>query len=145
MIDYSKFKVEDFITDESFSLWVKGTSPEHTAFWEFWVEAHPEKSETVAQARWILLGLKNQPTSINDDEISLEVEKIMGLVEERPLTGTNPFWLTWTRIAAAIVLVGSLGWWLWPGNRNSEFKPQLTEVNFTPGAAESAQPHPIDR
>lgn len=139
MIDYSKFKVEDFITDDSFLLWVKGTSPEHTAFWEFWMEAHPEKSETVAQARRILLGLKNQPTSINDDEISLEVEKIIGLVENRPLNNTNPFWFTWTRIAAAIVLVGSLSWWVWPGNRNSEFKPQLTEVNFVPGAAKSAQ------
>jgi len=35
MIDYSKFEVEDFITDESFGEWVKGESDKHTAFGSF--------------------------------------------------------------------------------------------------------------
>ncbi len=130
MIDYSKFKVEDFVTDESFCLWVKGTSPEHTAFWEFWTEAHPEKLETITQARLLLLGLKNQPTAINEDEISLEVEKIVRLVEKPSLTFKAHFKLSiWSRIAAVVVLAAGLGWWLWLRNpiSISELKrPEIT-------------------
>lgn len=108
MIDYSKFKVEDFITDESFGAWVKGKSDKHTAFWEFWLEAHPEKKEIVKQARQLLEALKNQPTAINDDEISIEVAKVVSQVQEQP----RLFFPWWGKVAAAVVVLG-IGVWFW--------------------------------
>ncbi len=132
MIDYSKFEVEDFITDESFGEWVKGKSdkhtafwefwleahPEkvkgksakHTAFWEFWLEAHPEKKEIVKQARQLLEALKNQPTAINDDEISIEVAKVVSQVEEEQ---PRLFFPWWGKVAAAAVVALGIGVWFW--------------------------------
>ena len=110
MIDYSKFEVEDFITDESFGEWVKGKSDKHTAFWEFWLEAHPEKKEIVKQARQLLEALKNQPTAINDDEISIEVAKVVSQVEEEQ---PRLFFPWWGKVAAAAVVALGIGVWFW--------------------------------
>ncbi len=126
MIDYSKFKVEDFVTDASFQQWVEGTSPQHTAFWEFWEEAHPEKSETLAQARALLLGLKNQPTAISDDEISLEVEQMVGLVKKKPFWERSILY-QWQRIAAVLVVMGAIGGF-WMKYRPSEISTTKTQI-----------------
>lgn len=113
MIDYNKFKTEDFVTDASFRLWVSGTSPEHTAFWEFWLEAHPEKTEMIAHAKLLSLALKNPSTAINDDEIALEIEKIVTIAENTQPLKTRQSWPVWARIAAAVLLIGGLCWIWW--------------------------------
>lgn len=123
MIDYSKFEVEDFITDESFGEWVKGKSDKHTAFWEFWLEAHPEKKEIVKQARQLLEALKNQPTAINDDEISIEVAKVVSQVEEEQ---SRLFFPWWGKVAAVVVVALGIGVWFW-----ATFVPNTTATVAT--------------
>lgn len=113
MIDYSKYEVEDFIADVSFGLWVKGTSPKHTAFWEFWLEAHPEKADTIQQAKRLLEALKNQPTFINDDEISIEVEEVVNKIESESNVYQRQLSPFWVRAAAIIVVVLGVGVWYW--------------------------------
>lgn len=147
MIDYSKFAIEDFVTDESFGLWVKGTSPEHNAFWAFWTEEHPEKAEMIAQARLLLIGIKQQPTAINDDEISLEVEKIVQSVEKKPRFTTGFRLPVWSRIAAMVVLTAGLGLWYQtrtlPGLPEGQ-RPEVSAVSTKKARVEVANNTPSD-
>lgn len=129
MIDYNNFKAEDFATDASFRLWVSGTSPEHTAFWEFWLEAHPEKAEIIAQAKWMVLALHHQATAINDDEIALEVEKIVKIAENSQPLKIRWILPVWARVAAAVLLAGGLGWIWWAQHQTHSLQTLPTEIS----------------
>jgi ferric-dicitrate binding protein FerR (iron transport regulator) len=139
MIDYNKFKTENFVTDTSFRRWVSGDSPEHTAFWEFWLEAHPEKAEMIAQAKLLVLALKNQPTAISDDEIALEVERIVKIVESTQPNKVRWMFPVWARVAATVILVSGLGWMFWPRSQTDLLKNTTTETNPTTAATKNKQ------
>ena len=51
---YHHFTVEDFAADDYFQEWVLCPSPEHEAFWQDWLQAHPDQRQTVEQARWLI-------------------------------------------------------------------------------------------
>lgn len=51
MQQYQHYTVEDFLKDERFIRWVKAPTPETALFWEQWLERHPEKRETLDEAR----------------------------------------------------------------------------------------------
>lgn len=50
-MDYKNYSVHDFIKDEFFFKWVLHPDPNTDHFWKKWMDAHPEKQETVNQAR----------------------------------------------------------------------------------------------
>ena len=54
-MDYSKFQVEDFVTDSFFIKWVKAPNEEEIAFWSAFLSKHPECSSRVEEAREIIL------------------------------------------------------------------------------------------
>jgi ferric-dicitrate binding protein FerR (iron transport regulator) len=60
--NFSQFTIEDFATDESFQQWVLSTDVDAQNFWEKWLIEHPEKAQTIAEARKLvlLLGFANQ-------------------------------------------------------------------------------------
>lgn len=55
---YQKATVSDFICDEHFQNWIIQPGDKINDFWNNWLEANPDKKETVKQAREILLHIQ---------------------------------------------------------------------------------------
>ena len=60
-MDYSKFQVEDFVSDEYFVKWVKRPNGENKAFWTAWMSKNPESAGRIREAREIVLQLDFKP------------------------------------------------------------------------------------
>jgi transmembrane sensor len=80
MGNYSAYKVEDFLLDESFINWVINNSEKDAIFWEAWVSAHPASAPTVKLAQKTLLALYVKPVRTLSDS---EIESMVGNVEQR--------------------------------------------------------------
>lgn len=57
-MNYKKFDVTDFISDEYFQNWIIQPNEKINNFWNEWLEAHPEKRENVEEAKEVLLNIK---------------------------------------------------------------------------------------
>lgn len=57
-MDYTKFNVEDFASDDSFIDWVNQQDPAAEKFWTQFVSAHPELKVKIDQARTLVLNLR---------------------------------------------------------------------------------------
>jgi len=57
-IDYTGFSSADLICDEYFQNWIIQPDKETNDFWNNWLLQHPEKSETVEEARSFLLNIE---------------------------------------------------------------------------------------
>jgi len=55
---YKKATVSDLICDEYFQNWIFKPDDKISDFWNNWLDANPDKRETVSQARRVLLNLK---------------------------------------------------------------------------------------
>jgi transmembrane sensor len=60
-MDYSKFQLEDFVSDEYFVKWVKRPDQENSAFWNAWLSQNPGSTERVRAAREVVLQLDFKP------------------------------------------------------------------------------------
>jgi transmembrane sensor len=60
-MDYSKFKVEDFVSDEYFIKWVKRPDQGNSAFWNAWISQNPGSAELIREARDIIQQLDFKP------------------------------------------------------------------------------------
>ncbi len=69
-MNLDQYDVNDFLTDESFYQSVKNPNGEEGLFWNAWLTDHPEKKESAAQARKILLSIQFKDRSFNKKEIT---------------------------------------------------------------------------
>ena len=53
-MNYSKFKIEDFVSDEYFRQWVLKPSPKNKKFWTEWLERNPSKKNEIEQSKKIV-------------------------------------------------------------------------------------------
>jgi hypothetical protein len=58
-MDFSNYSARDFVLNESFQKWVIEPDEEVQAFWDDWLIVHPEKLETVVEARLMIQNIKN--------------------------------------------------------------------------------------
>jgi transmembrane sensor len=66
-MNYTLFTTTDFVRDALFQKWVVSPDAASQAFWEDWLEQHPEKQAIVAEARKIILLLGfGEDTSANE-------------------------------------------------------------------------------
>ena len=110
--DYSKYQVEDFVTDPFFIRWVKSPGPEHIAFWNAFMSKYPACTARIDEARQIILQLDFKEDvlpegkfvelwdGINRGSISHELTTHPGGSPSRLLTLT-----TYYKIAATILLL----------------------------------------
>src|SRR5687768_12971739 len=69
-MDYTKFTVEEFVSNQSFIHWVNKSDPEAVRHWDFYLSEHPEIHSTVEKARAMVINLRlavdarNNPTQI---------------------------------------------------------------------------------
>jgi len=56
-MEYSKFKVEEFVADEYFVRWIKKPDVETDAFWNSWLSKNLQQLASVRKAREIVIQL----------------------------------------------------------------------------------------
>ena len=56
-MEYSKFKVEEFVADEYFVKWIKRPDAKANAFWKSWLSKNLQQVTRVRKAREIVLHL----------------------------------------------------------------------------------------
>lgn len=86
MGNYSTYKVEDFLLDESFINWVLNNSEKDAIFWEAWVSAHPASAPTVKLAQKTLIALYVKPVRTLSDS---EIDSMIGNLEQRVHINSN--------------------------------------------------------
>ncbi|XWW47488.1 FecR family protein [Fibrella sp. USSR17] len=128
--DYQKFSVEDFARDEQFRQWVLHRDPQSEAFWQLFLDTHPETAGKVQLARSFLYALEEKNTALPVDELAYLSSTI---VQQAP----TPVRSHWTgrllALAASVALVLGLGY-LWltyqaatdAQERLAEISPVLT-------------------
>lgn len=81
-MDYTKFNVEDFASNDSFINWVNKKDPEAERFWMGFVLAHPEMTPKIDKARALIINL-NRAEDIPPDlkQIDLIWQQIQDRVE----------------------------------------------------------------
>ena len=115
MTQYQFFEVEDFLEDVDFRRWVYAPLSADIVFWQQWLLQHPQKQDTVRQARQLLLDIRGEQVRLSESSIHLKVTQ---LVEQARLaqieqaatpapvrTGRN----VWFYLAASFVLLVGLG------------------------------------
>jgi ferric-dicitrate binding protein FerR (iron transport regulator) len=117
-MDYTKFNVEDFASNESFIDWVRQTDPEAIKFWDIYIANHPEIRPTVEKARALVLNLK-LAEEITPDAARIDTmwDKIQDRVERQPQKPSRPY--AQRRRAVALVCLVLLGcgvalWFMFP-------------------------------
>lgn len=59
-MDYRNFQIQDFIEDAAFKEWVMKPDTHSDAFWNNFLEQHPEKTNLLNNARNVLLAVKSE-------------------------------------------------------------------------------------
>ncbi|GJM27461.1 MAG: iron dicitrate transporter FecR [Cyclobacteriaceae bacterium] len=104
--NYIDHKFEDFIEDEKFKNWVANPG-EHDTFWKKFVQAFPEKTETVNQAREFLLATRIY-FETSDVSVQQIEEGLQQVLQQAPKDQANQRWLPisirWVAAASILLL-----------------------------------------
>jgi ferric-dicitrate binding protein FerR (iron transport regulator) len=125
-MNYVYFELSDFLEDSWFKNWVYKPTRESDAFWAEFLEAHPEKTETVSNARSILTLLAEDFESQfpQQDVVENMWGNIMDRKSEIKLENKKSYrvWFSALSAVAAAFLV-AIGW---------NYKPEskLTPVTY---------------
>ncbi|TAE30799.1 MAG: FecR family protein [Cytophagales bacterium] len=154
MTDYQTYDAEQLATDDWFCAWVLIPSPDADRFWTDWLCAHPDRANTVAQARRLTLALnehfRQTQTLAPPDVVRAEANRIVELTqtdaENDEQTGRQIVfrparrWQRWSVAASLLLLLGA-GWFVWQSrtapstDRNSAetiaANPLVEHVNTT--------------
>ena len=131
-MSYYRFEVTDFLEDEYFKAWVFEATPEINLFWKEFLIRNPEKSEMIANAKSILLQLREETENEFPDEIT--VENMLANIQSRMDNKPTRILHRWLAIsgAAAAMLIFSIGWFLKPEiQKNATTYKQLTSCSKT--------------
>ncbi len=109
-MSYDEFNKSDFIEDARFRQWVQKPDAELEAFWQDFLERHPEKKQEVIAATNFLLSIEEQ---VEADKTSLAHEdavfrRIQQRLEEGESTRVRrlPRWSAWLAAASALLALG---------------------------------------
>lgn len=115
MPDYTRFTTEDFLVDPFFQSWVRNPTATNEAFWQEWLEQHPEQMGEVKLARQFLLSLNPEQSLISSDQIEQDVQRMLQKISVQssgqPFHKLTRSYTTWLAIAATVVLLLGIGWW----------------------------------
>jgi transmembrane sensor len=113
-MNYSRFKVEDFLLDASFVRWVR--LGENNEFWRKFLDDDPSKKEEVEQARLMIMAVKTLPeASLSQEHRDAIWERVEQKISEPAAPAFSRFPVLGRRWwLAASILIGTvwLGWQL---------------------------------
>ncbi|MFC5408726.1 FecR family protein [Larkinella bovis] len=115
-MDYSFYQAEDFAADETFIHWVLEPSPESTAFWQSWLTQHPEKKQTLDEARTLVLTMRFK-VDLPSTELLADMWEHIAVRRQR----VSPFrrifvsvqrWQVAASVAFLLLVAAGTGYWL---------------------------------
>lgn len=72
----SDYQLEDFISDESFLSYAKGTNPDNIKLWENWLAKNPDKCTTAIEAKKIIQHINFKKRSLPQEFIDKEWNRL---------------------------------------------------------------------
>jgi len=124
---YLKYSAEEFAADELFQKWVADNKESDSDFWSKWIKNNSEKIEEVDVAKRIIKIILFKNKSISKKAISDSWKEIQPRIILKDLDNTfktKRNFSVWTKIAASIVIlltVGSLIWVLNSGGNSDSY------------------------
>ncbi|GGH49493.1 hypothetical protein GCM10007423_51520 [Dyadobacter endophyticus] len=118
MDHYRDFSLGEFVWDKPFRSWVLSPTREEDETWQSWLDANPDKRETVERARQLVLSIRPANASLSSPEKRKALERIVERLEVRGPEVVESLHLPWyagrpARIAAMLVLLAGLAWIFW--------------------------------
>lgn len=127
MRDYLHYTLNDFFWDDFFRQWVLSPTRESDAFWQQWLIEHPQKHPLIDQSRSLVRGVGVRELPLSDEDIRRAVREAG--TQSRQMEESAPFETpihtlpiyrqAWPQLAASVLLVLGLGYWLW----TTQFRP----------------------
>jgi transmembrane sensor len=120
--------LEFFLNQESFKNWATGENEEDCRYWDNWVKENPEQQSVAMLAVQIYTGLKSEVSSIKEEEIRSEWNKLKSRINsiettEKTIVINSRFW--WQSAAAAVIFLAISGL--------SYFVSRPTEAEYATG------------
>lgn len=107
---YEYFHVNDFVTDHFFQQWVRSPDEFTNTFWEQWLRDHPEKRDTIQQARVMVKSMEIEDIQYSEDDFQEVKSNIKAQLfkdsspqpskKRNPLV--TPLSLKWLRLVAVV-------------------------------------------
>jgi transmembrane sensor len=123
-MNYSEFKIDDFVLDEAFMQWV--VQGENDAFWQAFSLEHPQQKEAMGKAKDFILAARQvaypQPSTSTQDRMWHNIEK--ATTNSMPLKIVSQRWV-WRVAAAVIVLAMAGGVWAFFSKDNALSTPSV--------------------
>ncbi|CAM4264592.1 FecR family protein [Zobellia nedashkovskayae] len=124
--------LEILIDDISFINWAKNQNQNDVAFWNNWIEKHPDKIETVFNAKAIVLGIQFEKTLISESKIERELSHILAQIEpeknspkrKKPTSKA----VKYVAITAVLILLVTFGYSFLPTNTTITHKTVFGEI-----------------
>lgn len=105
MADYSHYKFEDFLLDDSFFKWVSAGAS-NDSHWATWTKDFPESKDEFLQAVEVIKNIRvNHVRTLTNEEIDEMTKKNIDRNRQTLVMRTS-----WLSIAASLLVVLSLGW-----------------------------------
>ena len=104
MRSYKTYTPVDFAQDQSFINWVLSQNGKDVAFWNAWVEQHPERSTDIDQARQLVLSFKFKQKGLS----KAQEDSLWAKINANTTATVKPLiprrtWLRVASLAAAVV------------------------------------------
>jgi transmembrane sensor len=140
-MDYSKFGIEDFLSDVSFQQYCLGNNDEAVAFWTDWIAAHPEKARSVKSAKILYYTLNGNITDDNfrqDYELfqkafgmsqSVNVKPLLFDQDIAPVKSNNKQLYTLLGLAASLLIICTLYFINLPGKPKADIVADAVYFN----------------
>jgi ferric-dicitrate binding protein FerR (iron transport regulator) len=106
--------IHDFLSDKSFTNWVKDNRLADVSFWEFWITNNPEKKEMVHKAKDIVLGIQFKQIQPTKEKIALEWSILKAAIKEKTLGKPKKVSVRYFKhigVAASVILLLSIGFY----------------------------------
>lgn len=117
------YNVGELVWNDSFRKWVLAPDADSNAYWNSWLQAHPEKQLIVDAARKAICSLAVKEPSVSDDMVRMEIHHILQEISKKEIYSQhkksrgmviyNRYWQVGiaAAILMAVVLSVVLGVW----------------------------------
>jgi transmembrane sensor len=125
MINYSNYKTDDYLSDESFRQWVlNGGFRNKESHWSLWLTQHPEHQSEALIAREIILAIHINEEPFADDYFeTIRRDTVNAVGHKRNMLGQS--WV-WRAAAAAVLISGLLGWYGWKSDKTEVASTEIS-------------------
>lgn len=101
---YQTFSIEDFVNDPFFRDWVLRPDSDRDEYWEAWLAVYPDKRQTLAHSRKLLLDLGVPHYNLSDASVKNLWQSIQKEVKPKSTLARN--FRLWYVAASLLVLIG---------------------------------------